>query len=90
MQMTYDEYDALIERFEKLKTPVCWPTEEQILMFEKNPDKWLMFCCYLYEFAPHARTEEEKESKHSMLRFINRHLELVDDEEEKSEEENND
>lgn len=80
MQMTFDEYDAMIEKFESLKTPVCWPTPEQILMFEKDPDKWLKFCCYLYEFAPNARTDEEKESKHNMMTYINRHLELVDEE----------
>lgn len=81
-QMTYNEYDEMIEKFETLKTPVCWPTQEQLLMFERNPDKWLKFCCYLYEFSPKAKTEEEIASKRGMMAYINRHLELVDNEDE--------
>ena len=30
MEMTYAAYDAMIDNFEKMKTPAIWPTYEQI------------------------------------------------------------
>lgn len=80
--MTYDQYDELLDLFEKVKAgekvPTFWPTVEQIDMFEKDPKKWIKFCCYLYEENPAPRTHEEKYSKRNLSGFINRHLELVE------------
>lgn len=78
--MTYDQYDELLELFDKIKKdekvlPV-WPTVKQIDMFEKEPKKWIEFCCYLYENNPAPRTQEEKYSKRNLSAFINRNLEL--------------
>lgn len=84
MYMTYDEYDALTEKFEKIKeskkVPVCWPTVQQIDSFEDNPDKWLIFCCYLHDYNPEPQKPGDKYSKRNLASFIGRHLELVDSE----------
>lgn len=81
MVMTFNEYDEILEKFDKMSEHVCWPTNEQLDMFRQEPSKWLMFCIFLYEKNPKPQTEEEKESKKAMMKFINEELELVDDEE---------
>ncbi len=82
IQMTYDEYDAMVERFERVKAggkvPVYWPTIQQIDEFEKDPEKWLRFCCYLHEMNPEPSNNTEKYSRRNLGDFINRHLVLVD------------
>lgn len=82
MQMTFDEYDEIMEKFDKMGEHICWPTLEQIEMFKKDPNKWLMFCIFLYERNPEPSTDEEKESRKAMMKFINSVLELKDDDEE--------
>lgn len=86
LRMTYDAYDALLEKFEEVKEngkviPI-WPTIQQIDMFEEDPEKWLRYCCYLHECNPDPKTPEEKYSRRNMADFINRHLELYDPEDE--------
>lgn len=82
VSITYDEYDQLLELFEKIKAgekvPPYWPTVEQVDMFSEHPEKWIKFCCYLYEFNPEPKTPEEKYSKKNMAAFIHRNLELTD------------
>ena len=80
--MTYDEYDSMIDVFQKIKErdkviPV-WPSVTQIDMFQKDPEKWIKYCCYLYEFNPGPATAEEKYSKKNLNNFINRNLELTE------------
>jgi hypothetical protein len=84
--MTYNKYDQLLETFNEMKAPLYWPTIQQIDEWENDPDKWLEFCCYLYEKSPAPTTGAERYSKRNMLDFINRHLQLVDEEEEREEE----
>lgn len=80
MQMSFQEYDEVMEKFEKMSERVYWPTKNQLDMFEQEPEKWLMFCLFLHENNPQPVTEEEKESKKGMMKFINHELELIDDE----------
>ena len=82
LRMTFDEYDELMEKYANMSEHVYWPTKEQITMFENNPDKWLMFCIFLNEKNPSPVTDEEKLSKKMMTKFINNHLELVEDKDE--------
>lgn len=85
IEMTYDAYDALMEDFGKIKNkvPVYWPTVTQIDRFSENPGKWLMYCCFLYECNPAPDTAEEKYSKKNLFDFINDHLTLIDDNDDK-------
>lgn len=89
IRMTYDEYDALVEKFEEIKEngkviPI-WPTIQQFDMFQENPEKWMAFCCYLHECNPEPKTAEEKYSKKNLSEFIYNNLELYDPEEEQEE-----
>ena len=80
--MTYDEYDNLIDEFEKIrktdKVIPVWPSVALIDMFQTDPEKWIKYCCYLYEFNPAPANAEEKYSKKNLNYFINRNLELTE------------
>ena len=78
MEMTYAAYDAMIDNFEKMKTPAIWPTYEQIEMFEKDPDKWIEYSCYVLEKAERPNNSAEKYSKSNLQHFVNSHLSLYD------------
>lgn len=82
IEITYDDYDKMLDTFERIKdrekVPVLWPSVIQIDKFEENPDKWINFCCYLYECNPAPKIAEEKYSKKNLQSFINRHLELTE------------
>lgn len=78
MQMTFDEYDELMDKFDRMTERIFWPNEAHMEKFENNPDKWLMFCIFLHEKNPAPSNESERQSKKMMSKFINRHLELVD------------
>lgn len=78
MSITFDEYDTITEKFEKINVLKLWPTPEQYNMMEKNPDKWVLYLCYLSENNDPPETEEEKASKKKMHAFLNKYLQLVD------------
>lgn len=49
-EMTFSEYDELLDDFNKMKkVPPLWPSIEQIDTFETDEDKWLTFAIYLLE-----------------------------------------
>lgn len=83
MEMTYNDYDALLEKFaiikDKKKVPVYWPTIQQIDKFQEDPDYWIQFCCYLYECNPTPVTSADKYSKKNLAQFISDNLLLIDD-----------
>lgn len=78
MKMTFDEYDTFAEKIENFKEDTFWPTLEQIDMFEKDPDKWILFGAYLLEHNKNPQNEEEQYSKANLTKFVNTHLELDD------------
>ena len=78
MKATFDSYDERIEKFENIKGFEYWPTNEQLEMFENDPDKWIRFCIYLYEHNPEPTNSTERYSKKNLNAFINRHLELTE------------
>ena len=78
--MTFDAYDKEIEKMKNIETPTYWPTVAQIDMFEKDVEKWIIFCSYLMEYNDAPKNNEEKYSKKNLSVFVNQHLELVDDE----------
>lgn len=77
MTMTFEEYDSILKQFESMSIPVFFPTLAQIDLFDKEPNKWLFFCCYLYEKSQPTQTAAERYSKQNMMFFINKHLKLV-------------
>lgn len=78
MTITFDEYDKELERFEKIDLIPTYPTFEQIEMFKKDPEKWLLYCCFVLEKAEKPVTNEEKYSKRNLSDFVNNNLELVE------------
>lgn len=77
MQLTFDEYDSLMDKFSKINTETYWPTREQINMFEIEPDKWLLYCIYIYEKGKPPVNITERYSKKNLSEFINKHLEII-------------
>lgn len=78
-EMTFSEYDELLDDFNKMKkVPPLWPSIEQIDMFETDEDRWLTFAVYLLEKNPHPRNAKERYSKKNLLAYVNRHLTLFD------------
>ncbi len=76
MKMTFDEYDNLLNKFKDMTTETYWPSPEQIMMFQNEPAKWLLFCIYLYEKGKEPINKKEKYSKANLRNFINSHLEI--------------
>ena len=70
--------------FARHEVPLVQLTDIQkdIEKMEEDPDRWILFACYLYEGRT-AKTTEQKYSKKNLQEFIHRHLQLVDSEEEK-------
>lgn len=79
MRMTFDEYVKESDRFEQIHTKTFWPTPLQIEKFEENPDKWLMFACYLYECGKPPKTKAEMYHKKILKAFIDENLDIIDD-----------
>lgn len=77
MKLTFDEYDELLEKFEKIEGNTFWPSVQDIDLMEKNPDKYIVFCCYLLEKNKKPETNQEKYSKKNLHSFVNKYLELV-------------
>lgn len=82
MVMTYAEYDRLLEVFKQIKAKETvmeyWPSVEQMDQFEINPEKWILYCCYLYECNEPPKNPTEHYSKKNLLAFIGRYLVLTE------------
>ncbi len=81
-QLTFDQYDSLVEKFEKLEVPTYYPTQEQIELMEKDPEKWMLYACFLSECGRKPKSKEEEYRRKGLLLFINTYLELVENESE--------
>lgn len=81
MKMTFEEYDKVMDRFDRMTAPSYLPTLDEINSFEKDPDKWLMFACYCHDRIGKQTDPDGKARKKALMSFINRHLELTDDDE---------
>lgn len=85
VRMTFQDYDRFLEGTEHLGTPTFWPSIEDVDLMEKDPGKWILFACHLEEHGVPPKTKEEEYRRKTLRGFINRHLELCDDEEEGNE-----
>lgn len=79
MKMSYNAYDKMLECFEQMETKPYYPDPLEFEEMEKNPDKFLLFVCYLYENGRSPVSKEEEYSRENLKEFIDQHLELVDD-----------
>lgn len=78
MRMTYDEYDAVMDRFDRMNTPAYLPSAEDIEYFEEDPDKWVLLACYCHDHCGKPKTKSEAYRKKKLLEFINSALVLED------------
>lgn len=78
MQLTFNRYDEEMEKFEKMKTPVTYPSFEQIEKMKDEPDKWIMYACYVLAKAGEPKNNTEKYSRSNLQHFVNDNLVLVE------------
>jgi hypothetical protein len=78
IEITYDQYDQMLKKFEQVKASPYLPTLEQIDMWEKNPKKWLLFAIFCYEGVGKPQTKNEQYRKQTLLHFVDSHLILRD------------
>ncbi len=76
MKITYYEYEKLQEKFQTIKVAPFYPNPVEIEEMEKNPEKWILFACYLYEKCNKPVNAAEKYSRINLKEFIYRHLEF--------------
>lgn len=81
-QLTFDEYDKIVDKFESLDVPTYYPTLRQVDEMRENPQKWLLFACYIVECGEKPKHKAEEYRKKNLQDFIQKHLELVDSEDE--------
>ena len=79
MKMSIQEYVKIQKKFKKIKTKRFWPTPKQIEIFEKDPDKWILYACYLYDCGDKPITTADHYSKKLLHEFIKENLLLTDD-----------
>lgn len=83
LRMTFEDYDSFLERINGIHTPVFWPGIEDLDLMEQDPKKWMLFACYLDEAGSDPKTKEELYRRKSLRQYINSHLELCDELEER-------
>lgn len=82
MQMTFTQYDEFVNQIQLLKHVTYWPSIADLDYMQKDPERWILFACYLQERNETPHTNEDKYAKKNLLAFINSHLDLVDEEDE--------
>lgn len=84
-KLSFDEYDKMVERFDRMGYRPEWPDATLVEKIEMNVKKksiaWLRFCCFIVEKAPEPVSENDKESKKKLLELINTYLALEEKEE---------
>ncbi|MCC2254557.1 hypothetical protein LKD70_09030 [Ruminococcus sp. CLA-AA-H200] len=79
--MTFDEYDRLLEAFDRIdpaKAKPFYPSPTEFEEMENDPEKWVDFACYLYEKGAEPKNNTEKYSRANLRDFIHEYLQLVD------------
>lgn len=77
MIMTFDEYDAFIEKIEEIDTPAFWPTPIQIEIMEEDPDKWIKYLSYVLEKCSPPEKKEDEYSMKNINAFLRKNLKIV-------------
>ncbi len=81
-KQTFREYDALLESFKGIDIEPYWPSEEDFILFEENPEKWFELLIYMSEMVE-ATCIKEEYSLNRINRFLRDHLVLVESHKEK-------
>lgn len=77
--ISYDEYDRVMDEFDRMHAPVYLPTTDDIEYMENNnPDDWVMFANYVYDRCDKPKNKAEKYRKTKLLEFINANLKFKD------------
>lgn len=74
---TFAEYDALLESFEGVSIEPYWPKEEDFVLFEQDPEKWMVFLIYMSEMVEPDYIKAEY-SKSRINKFLREHLVLTE------------
>ena len=81
-RMTFNDYDALVERLKEnpYQCNGWWPSPEELdeKLDEINPN--IPFLIWIVETNPDPETEEEKASKRHINRILRENLKLYDPE----------
>lgn len=77
LELTFEQYDRELEIFEKMKTKTLWPSDDDLALFERNPEKYILFACYLLEKGNTPSDSYEKKQKKKLNDFVNKHLSLL-------------
>ncbi len=78
MKLNYEEYSRMLNKFDNMHTPTCFPTVQNFDQMEQDPERWISFVCYLEDHAEKPKNKEEEYSLKNMREFIKRHLEVAD------------
>lgn len=81
-RLTFDQYDNVLEQFDNIDVITIYPTLRQIDLFEENPRKWIITCCYMYEKGVPPVSKDEEYRRKTLGQFINKYLELYETKEE--------
>ena len=81
MSMTFQQYDDNVEKMKEMETRTIWPTPTQMELFEQDPQKWIFFLIYIYEYGISPKNKKEEYSRRSVNLFLQEHLLLIDEDE---------
>ena len=76
--MTFDEYDRMMEEFQKLHLKTRWPALDDMEILESDIQRFLPYACYLDGYGETPRNKDEEYRKRTLRLFIQEHMELVD------------
>lgn len=72
IQMTFDRYDELLEKFDGAEPLIKSITDEDVSRMEAAPEEYIDFAIFL------AETLESEEYLKKVNDFLRKHLELVE------------
>ena len=77
MKITFEEYENLLDKFDKINIPEYWPLPNDIEVMEKNPDKYIIFAIYLDSRCQSPHNMEQRYSKTNLCNFLIDNLEII-------------
>lgn len=87
MRMTFDEYDAMLMKFDSKEIQAlkpCWPSHKTFTTeYLAHPEKYIPVCCFLLEKMKTSDLNEEK-MRYLIQDFVYQNLELYDPDNEKN------
>ena len=77
VEMTFDEYDGMMEEFEQIGLTLPLPDPWELEILQSDVERFLPYACYLDEYGKEPETAEEKYRRKGLRAFIRENLELV-------------